>query len=395
MLLKMAFKNMFRHKKRTFLTMSVLVFGIYLAIFYDGILKGFIEDAVKTYITTDIGRYKIYGENYFKEREDNDQIEFLLEEDKIKEMLADEPFSIRLSFNGTVGNGENEIPVKFLGVYKEQENSIFQRDESILSGVFLENEDSVVVGSGVAEALGVKLGDDITIVGRTVNKSINAYDMKIDGIIKTKNNLIDEGTVFLDINFAKKFLKTEQINDVVVMSELNENKVKIMKKSADVISYEEELEDIIELMKFKGKASNAISYLILLMAAVGIANTMLMAMFEREKEIGVLMAMGMGNSRIVLLFVMEGFLIGVLGSGIGLILGLITNSIVSAYGIPLPVEMYKEMGIEMLIPEKMFAVVDLNMCLNYFLIGVVVATIASFYAAFKATKYNPIEIMRN
>ena len=53
------------------------------------------------------------------------------------------------------------------------------------------------------------------------------------------------------------------------------------------------------------------------------------------------------------------------------------------------------MGIEMLIPEKMFAVVDLNMCLNYFLIGVVVATIASFYAAFKATKYNPIEIMRN
>ena len=207
MLLKMAFKNMFRHKKRTFLTMSVLVFGIYLAIFYDGILKGFIEDAVKTYITTDIGRYKIYGENYFKEREDNDQIEFLLEEEKIKDILADEPFSIRLSFNGTVGNGENEIPVKFLGVYKEQENNIFQRDESILSGVFLENEDSVVVGSGVAESLGVVLGDEITIVGRTVNKSINAYDMKIDGIIKTKNNLIDEGTVFLDINFAKKIPK--------------------------------------------------------------------------------------------------------------------------------------------------------------------------------------------
>jgi len=395
MLLKMAFRNIFRQKKRTFLTLSVMVFGIMLAVFYDGMIVSVSDDMYKIYVDTELGQYKIYGSGFYAEQEDNEQIEFLIDEKKIDEMLGKESYSPRLVFGGTLGNGEIEFPIRFIGVNKEMENSIFHREETIIDGEFLVSDDQIVMGLTTAKTLGVKKGDYVTIVARTVNKSINAYDMQVGGIFKSLNNMMDKGTIFTTLSFAQEFLDTDKVNDVVVMNKLSENKIQLLKKSTDVVSWEEELDELMQLMKYKGQAAARSMLFIVVIAGVGIANTMLMSMYEREKEIGVMMANGMSNKGIMGLFICEGIFLGVVGSGIGTLLGIMINLIVGKYGIPLPLQMYEDMGLDMVIPDKMYAVINLGVSAQMFAVGVIISVIATLYVAFRSTKFNPAEILKN
>lgn len=395
MLMKMAFRNIFRQKKRTFLTLSVMIFGIMLAVFYDGMIVSVSNDMFKIYVDTELGQYKIYGSGFYAEKEDNEQIEYLIDEEEIDKMLGEENYSPRLVFGGTLGNGDIEFPVKFIGVDKGLENSIFNREKDLIQGEFLKSDDQIVMGLSAANILGVQKGDYVTIVARTVNKSINAYDMEIGGVYKSLNNMMDKGTIFTTLNFAKEFLDTDKINDIVVMDKLSENKIQVLKRSADVVSWEEELDELIQLMKYKGNAAARSMLFVVVLAGVGIANTMLMSLYEREKEIGVMMANGMSDKNIMGMFICEGLFLGVVGSGIGTILGIIINLIVGKVGIPLPLKMYEDMGLDMVIPEKMYAVVNPGVSLQLFLIGVIISIIATLYVAYRSTKFNSAEILKN
>jgi len=394
MLLKMAVRNLCRHKKRTILTLTVMVFGIFLSIFMLGLLKGMEMDMVELYINTDIGKYKVYGEKFYDDKEDNEQVEFLMDEENINKNLEGENYSSRLVFLGTLISTKAEFPVKMIGVNKEEENNVFEREKRILDGNFLNNEKEIVIGYKIANMLDLKVGDTVTIMGKTVTKGINADDIKIGGIIETKNLLIDSGTIFMNLKFAKEFLGTEKVNDVVIMSKLNSKKIEKLEKNADVITWQEEMKDLIEMMQFKTRANLIICFVILIMSGVGIANAMLMSVYESKKEIGILMASGMERKNILSLFLYEGTIMGVLGSGIGLILGSGVVIYVQKHGIPMPYDM-DEVGIEMAFPEVMRAYFNIETTLLIFLFGVVIALVATFYPAYKATKFNPIEALRD
>lgn len=393
MLLKMASRNLYRHKKRTILTLTVMVFGIFLSIFMLGLLKGMEMDMVELYINTDIGKYKIYGEKFYEDKEDNEQVEFLMDEKSINENLKGEKYSSRLVFLGTLISSKAEFPVKMIGVNREEENNVFEREKGILDGNFLKEDREIVIGYKIATMLDLKVGDIVTIMGKTVTKGINADDVKIGGIIETKNLLLDAGSIFINLKFAKEFLGTEKINDVVVMSKLNSKKVEKLEKTADVITWEKEMEELLEMMKFKTKANLIVCFVILIMSGVGIANAMLMSVYESKKEIGILMANGMERKNILVLFLYEGIAMGVLGSGVGFILGSGFVIYFQEHGIPLPYDLEKA-GWNMAFPEVMRAYFNLETTLLIFLFGVVIALVAAFYPAYKATKFNPIETLR-
>lgn len=390
MIPKMIFRNIFRHRKRTLLTLVTMIVGIYLAILGEGLNSGLEHQLTDLYIKTDTSLYKIYGKDFYAEKDDNDQLEYpVIQIKEVEKVLGGKNYSKRLIFEGSVTNGLEELSVQFIGVDPQKENEVFNREKYMVKGPFVRGEDSLVLGIELTRLLGLSIGDQVTIMARTASESMNAYDMTLTGIIKTGNIIMDSNTVFVDLNFAGKFADTEEINDIAVGSELSHEEVEELERlDVDFATWQEEIEDIFMITSIRRKAFAIISFTILLMAGVTIANTMLMAMLERQKEIGIMMANGMYRKEILLLFLGEGTFVGILGSSIGFFLGAMTTTYYQNKGIEIAVKS-SDLGINIPFSDRLYLYFEPEKSFVIFLIGILFSAAASIYPAIKSIKLDP------
>lgn len=398
MILKMAFRNIFRHKTRTILTLITMSVAIFLAIVGEGLNIGMERQMVDLSIKTDVSKNKIYQRGFYEEIEEN-EVELLDYEieniEKVEKILKDGIYSKRILFDGNITNGKDDLKVKILGVNPKLENKVFNRKNDMVNGEFLKenNENEIVIGYELAKLMNLKIGEIITLMGRTKDGTLNADDIKLSGIIRTGNPLLDNKLVFIKMDFAKEFIGVKKANDIAVLSDLTEiQKRNLEKLNVEIINWKRELKDILTMIRIRGKAFNVISFTILIMAGVGIANTMLMIMLERKKEIGIMLANGMSQSKILRLFLLEGIIVGVIGSGIGWIFGVFVVNYYQRKGIPLP-EM-TDFGMNFPFTEKIYAFLDIKRTIIFFTLGVIIAILATIYPAYKASKLNPVEIIR-
>ena len=157
--------------------------------------------------------------------------------------------------------------------------------------------------------------------------------------------------------------------------------------------YKEELKDVLAIAQLRRKVFGTLSSAILVMASLTITNTMLMAMLERKKEIGVLMANGMNDKKILKMFFTEGLTNGALGCLIGLILGSILTFYLEKVGIPFKFNS-NDLGLTLPFADRLYLYYNFKKSIVFPLIGLVFISIASFYPAYKATKLNPIEAIK-
>ncbi|PLX19399.1 MAG: hypothetical protein C0601_01885 [Candidatus Muiribacterium halophilum] len=408
MIVKMAFRNIFRHKIRTTLTMLAVFFGIFITLFGVSINNGMTRYAITQFIKTDIGVFKIYKKGFYKEREDLDPLKYIIKDDqnikeKVKAIFPDADIETRLAFNGSLTNGDVELPIKIFGIDPENENKIFLRKDSVISGDYLNKGDSetVLIGEKNAELLKLKVGDYITLMTRDANKSMNAYDVMVKGIIKTGNNMVDENQVFINYSFAKDFVSTDFGNEIVAsISETSQERIgeriqALQKnlKDAEVVPWYKEIEDFLKTMELDEKSGQIMMAIILLMAGVGITNTLIMAVYERKQEIGILYAMGFDRSRIISLFTLEGGFIGILAALVAGIAGGIMIMYGAKYGLNIPAGQESMKSIP--VGSRIYTYLEPMKMFYYLLSGVIVACIASLYPAWFATRLNPVEIMRD
>ncbi len=395
MILKMAYRNLFRHKKRTLLTIITMIVGVMLSVVADGTYSGLEKQVRKTYIETDIGLYKIYGKDFYREKYDNEKLEYLIEDEKkIDIILNGKKFSKRLIFEGSITNVEKQLKVTFIGSSIKSEEEVFNRSLYMLKGKFNYDRNKVVIGYQLANLLQLSLGDTVTIMARTARKSIDAYDVEIGGIIKTGNPILDEVAIFIPLQFAKIFADTDYINDITIGEELSREEIeKIQKLNVDFIPYEEELKEYLDLAKADKMTFLFMGIGILLMAGINIANTMLMAMLERRKEIGIMMANGLSRRKILELFLAEGTLAGLMGTGIGIILGSLIVIYYSIKGIPLR-NMQDFMG-SIPVADRLYMNLQIKSLVGIAFVGLIFSILAAYYPAHKGTKLNPVEAIRD
>ncbi|GLI56979.1 ABC transporter [Propionigenium maris DSM 9537] len=390
MIVRMAYRNIFRHRVRTILTLISLALGIFFIVLGVGVNIGMERRVIKVMRATEVGDGKVYGRGYFEDRYDNvdDRLDFPVPQ-KALEILEGYPHSRRLIFSGMVTDGVYDYPVRIIGGERKAEEELFNRSSYIVEG-----KGGVVISHVLARDLGLSVGDSIVLTATTARESFNAMDLTITGIIKTGGLEFDLNTLLIDIDLAQEFAETDIYNDIAVRGEIAPSDIAAMEAGgAEVISYLEELSDIIAVTKIKIKVVMILSSVILIISGVGIVNTMLMGMLERQREIGILLASGMKPKDIMKLFLLEGGILGVIGSGIGFILG---GALVYHYervGIPLP-DMAQKMKTTIPLSDRIYGYFDLRMNLIFFLFGVVIATGAALYPAYKATKLNPVDVLR-
>ena len=344
-IIRFALKNIWRYKKRTIITFSAISIGIVAFVFMDSALKGFHYESVRNFIDYESGHLKIYNSEFYTEMSDEG---FLLldkgiddyEELEKRLEMKDVTLAPRITFSARLVNEEigGDRPFTVIGIDPEKDINVYKLSSVVASGRYLKaEENAIIMGRSGAEKMEVDLGDTLTILTRTRNDTYQAISVDVVGILDIPNPNIDRAMAYIPLDLADTDLDMESSvteisiryrnDDVNILLSKLEGKLEAAGLSQlQVISWKELGKDWLTLARTKTAGNRILILVIFIIAAVGITNTMLMSVFERVKEIGMMRALGMNDREILWSFIFEGAAIGFPGACLGVFLGLVLNS---------------------------------------------------------------------
>lgn len=414
-ILKIAFRNLLRHKRRTILTGVVISFGLWMYIFMDSIMNGLDRGSMDNMINLSTSAVQVYTKEYDEDKESYPLKHGLQDLSGIeKTLLAHErvkSVTPRTKFLGELSNYEESMPVIGTVVEPDKDKTVFTLTEYLVGNYFSDNnEREIILGKDLAREMNVKPGGFITMYALTKYETRNADDFKVVGLFNTTDPALNKSGVFITYTAANSFLDLEntvtelciqlkhRINFDDLLDDMLEVQTLIKKELPDLSAYtfKELGAGILALVKGKKNWGAGMTLVFLLIAAVGIVNSVLMSVYERIREVGVLRAMGMGGKEITWMFMFEGIMIGFVGSLGGVILGVISVIILTTYGWPLD-KIYGDMYIDTAgfpVWGTIYGEWNIPLIIGVFFFGMLTAFLASIPPARKAAKMEVTHALR-
>ncbi len=340
--LSLAFKNLLRYKRRTLITAGAIAFGLTMYIWVDSILEGAADESVRNLRWYETADAMAAGPGYLEDRES-----FPLDKSFVWEKLASELeaggasaapriiFGADLVFFQDPFPEDGNIPARVIAIDPRLDGKVFHLEDTLVEGRWLrKGEDGALLGSWLAEDIGAELGALVIAVTETRDGYAQTIDLEIVGILDSPNPIINRGGVYITRDTADAYLEMGgEITSLYITwpgAELgrsrNHGLVKIVEEAGlEYSPWEVQAADYVAVMAAEHSGSGTIIFLILIIAAVGISNTMLMAVYERRREVGMMRAMGMADRRIRTMFLWESAGIGVIGSFLGILVGALVN----------------------------------------------------------------------
>lgn len=401
MITSLAWKNIWRNKKRSLILMIAAALGLWGGVFTLAMMNGLWEAMIKTYIDRTTGHIQIHAKGFLKEKSiDNfihDGEKIISELKKKKEITG---ISGRMIIDGLVSSPHSSGGIKIIGVNPSDEKTVTTIHSTIKEGKFFsEAQDQAVIGKKLAEMLKVKLRSKIVVSFQGLDGSIIYTALRVVGIFETESSTSDRSQLFVKKNDIYKLLNSPPMNHEIAIraqsGEVSDLILPALKKKYDGYEVDSWLE-LSPMFKY-GQASLDIQLyfflgIILFGLLFGIVNTMLMSVLDRVREFGVLIAVGMKKKKLFRLIIIESIILSVIGAVVGVILGYITILILSKVGIDLSIfsEALAFYGVDPILfpvmPSEAFYIIAIMIILT--------ALIASFYPALKATKLQPAEAIR-
>jgi len=406
MLLKLAFRNIFRHFTRTFLTFLAIAIGLMFMIIMDSMLTGIDQESFDRIINYETGHIKIFDRGY-REDEENFPLDKSIEEpgaiiDKLKKDPDIAGVTSRINFRIMLSDGVDQYPAVGIAINPADDESVFLIRKSIDKGVFfMGNEEAMLLGEGLAEDFGVGVGDYLTVLTRTKYDTYQAIDLRIKGLLKTEDPKIDWAAVVIPLGVGQETLDmgkgvTEidiKLKDPARLQEFRDMLAKEI-PAMEIATWKDLAADVLAIAQAKRGGTTVLLFSVFLVALIGISNTILLAAFERTREIGMMAAMGLRRGQIVRLFVLEGAMIGVFGSITGCLLGFLVNIPFVKYGINWGMYMRDIGDVGYRITGVSRGIWNPTMFVIAFIAGIVISALTSIYPARVASRMEPTEALR-
>lgn len=407
--IKIAFRNVLRNRIRTSITIAAIAFGS-ISIIISG---GFFEDTFmkmrESVIHSHLGHIQLHGKG-FNDHGSSAPFDYLIENsaeiiNKISLLDHVKLVTPRIAFSAMVSTGENTVAVFCEGIVPENEAALAMVDNvsalSIVEGNNLASNDEfeMILGRGLAKNIGSHPNDPLVVLTNTVNGSLNAFDMNVKGLFFTSSKEFDDRILRLPMKIAQKLIRTEDVQTIVVLLDQTENtlavKTEILKTIHDnhlnleVKTWDELADFYKKTVELYGRQFFVLKMIITIIVILSIFNTINMAIWERTREIGTILAMGYKKSDILKLFLTEGIILGFAGGLIGVLLGTVLAWIISIVGIPMPPPPGATVGwtAAIKIVPELLAV--------SFLISLFASFISSFYPAYKASNLVITDALRH
>ena len=349
----LAARNLLRHRRRTFLTGSIVVVG-FIAV---TMTAGFVSQtfaALKNATIRAVGGHIRLLDPRAAGKTDDEAASLLLDDwPGLAGLLSRDPHVVqampRLSFFGLVVKGDKSAAYLGTGTIPALEKQASLAADTVVAGAFLSRNaaDEIMLGTGLARAIDAAPGDLVTVMTTTPEGGINAVDATVAAVLGYPVKELDDRILFMPYTAAARLLKAEgKANSVVVLLKddrdvdvLARELPKTLAAQGRPVAVRTWLDTATFYKQVKLLYISIFFFMGLVLAVVVIlatANTMTMSVFERTREIGTLLAIGTERSSIRTLFLLEGILLGLIGSGIGAVLSLLLRAGLNASGIMLP-----------------------------------------------------------
>lgn len=347
MRLTLALRNIVRHRLRSALSIFMIAGAVLAIIVFRGFSDYSLTALKKIAAENQFGHMQIAKEKYWAPgKEPRIERMFNLSEiGEIKDKYSDiDSISGRLSFYGLVSNGDLSVGAKMIGVDIQGEPQ-FSTTMRMISGVFFTgpNVNEAIVGRLLAKQLGLKEGDNLTVLTNTIDGVMNAMDLTVTGIFSAGIDEIDAQFIYLPLSVTQSILDTENIDIAVIkLKDVNltdKNFVTLERDIKDkgtalVTKTWRELAVLFRQVEtYYGVQNSMVEGILLVLMFLGILNTVSMTVVERTGEIGTLRSMGEKRSDIVKQFVLESFILSVVGIVVGIIFSLFMISLIHSANI--------------------------------------------------------------
>ena len=400
--LKLAWRNLWRNRRRTLLVVMAMAMMMSFLILYDSMIFGFESAVYGNAIKLSGGNIQIRAIGYEDSYSPNPMLPMGNGLDAVQAAEANPGVDVALrhaNTGGLVSNREGVFPIGIYGIEPEKEKPVnpVMQDEFLVAGRFLQadDEDMIFIGQGLADAMGITVGDRIPLSGKAVNEEMSKRTMTVVGIYDINLPSLERQVVYVSLNAAQDIYGLgDNVTEVILFTEVTGKENPIVEElnaslsGYEITTWKTAIPELSSTVEMKNAVMTGFSAVILGIAAIGIFNILLMAIYERTKEIGLLGAIGLKPREITLLFLLEGIMIGLVGAVAGTFLGYLITSVLGIWGLNygFAVDMVDYMA---LMGTHIYPVFDINLTLQRAGMVALISTIAALYPAMEASRREP------
>lgn len=403
--LRLAWRNIWRHRRRTLIIVVAMGLGLAMMMMYDGLVAGFDQAIYGSAVKVLGGNLQIHAAGYRLQTSQTPLLP-LSNDQAIVDLTRSHPRVLtavrRINTGGLATSREGAFVVGIIGIEPEEEAPVNLAAQNVIQGRHLKSDDQdvVFIGKGLADAMDVSIGDRVTLVGRAIHDQMRRRTMTVVGIYNLGMPEIEKRNVYISISEAKSLygLTGTSTEVCVFLKKLGEEEMVIndlisqQLTGVEIETWQTNFPELQQALSTKNAVMNIFSVIIIMIAAVGVINLLLMAVYERQREIGILASLGLRPSQISLIFVLEGTMIGLVGAVVGGILGVSFNGLLRQLG--LDYTQFANVTTYMaLISGRIYPEWGLNMFFQRALTVAIISTLAAFYPAFEASRREPTEAL--
>ena len=406
MLLKLAWRNLWRNSRRSLIVLLSIVVGQIAILLYDSLSAGMILQMLDNQIGAHVSHMQIHKAGF----NDNQILQnYLPDAERVAQALQSDPavahFSKRVICFGILSSATGSSGINMIGIQPEAESQITDIKSSMIDGQYLSGgRGEILIGKRLAEKLDVSIGDKVVAMASKLDGEVGSELFRVTGIFRTVDSEFDKTAMYVPIDNAREMLGLgEHLSEFAVIAK-NLDALPDLKKrleaqlnasgeTYEILTYRELLPLLVMQVDVYGQAVIIFYAIIGLAMVFGIVNAMLMSVFERIREFGVLMAVGMRANRLFRMVMLEALMLGMVGTVTGVAIGYLLYLPLASAGIDLSAfsEGLNSFGVGTTIYPRLFA----SSIISALLVVPVIAVLAAVYPAMKAIRLTPVDAVRH
>ena len=406
MIFKIAWRNIYRNKKRSLITITSIFGALFLIILMRALQFGFYDKLIETVVESYAGYVEIHADGFW----DNQNLDNSMEVDQslindIKSVEGVENIVQRLQTFSLISMGEKTKGGVVNGINISEEQKITDWSKKMVSGSFDIGDDEIIIGKGIAEYFDIKEDDTLILYGQGYRGMMAAGKYPVKGIIDLKNPDLNKLGIFMTIESARNYVSSKEISTHIIIDKekyyKEENIVvdlsNVLSKDYEIMSWKETLPEIEQTITADSAGGVIMAFILYIIVVFGMFGTVLMMTEERKYEFGVLISIGMSRIRLFGIVLIETVIL----SMIGVVLAILITYPICYYYYLNPIDMADLMGegADQMMEEMGFSPIapmsiEWNIPLTHALVIFISSLLISIYPAIKISKLNPVKSMK-
>ena len=403
MLIKLAWRNIWRNKKRSIITITAIVIAVFLAICMRSLQLGMYDNMIQNIVGSYSGHIQIHSSGYWEEQTINNA--FLYNDSLIEKIENNKEVdhTTKRIQSGCLSSYKDLSKFVFVnGIEPEKEQLMTDWNKRLLEGELLStNTNSVNIGKGIAEYYDLKVGDTLIFIGQGYHGMQAVGAFPVSGVLDMKNPNLNNVSVFMSLPTAQDFLsanglmthlvinKKEYSDEKSIVSALSEN----FNDEYEIMTWQEMMPEIEQVIQADSAGGLVMIFILYMIITFGIFGTVLMMTQERKYEFGVVVSIGMKKLKLMISMVYETIFL----TSTGVLLGVVLSRplVLYFYNNPLEfpaeqAEMMENQGFEAVIPFMSSYDIPITHGLIIFFISLIIC----IYPIITIYKLNPVKAMK-